>query len=101
MMISYFRRLAGLMSFESNLCFSHFFSSGPSGILASRTVDGRSVAGAGGGGATGAVLEGLGVRGAVGVAVAALAGLAALTDAGAAGSLRATEELIGLLYEAG
>ena len=30
-MISNFRRFAGLMSLESNLCFSHFFSSGPGG----------------------------------------------------------------------
>src|SRR5260221_2459719 len=36
MMISYFRRFAGLMSFDSNLCFSHFFSSGPDGTLESR-----------------------------------------------------------------
>ena len=30
--------LAGLMSFDSNLCRSHFFSSGPEGIFASRFI---------------------------------------------------------------
>src|SRR5688572_8175231 len=39
-MIVYRRLLAGFTSCISNLCFSHFCSIGPSGILASSTIDG-------------------------------------------------------------
>src|SRR5262245_58432194 len=38
-MTEYFRLLAGLMSFEANLWLDHFCSSGPEGILESRTTD--------------------------------------------------------------
>src|SRR3954471_20731063 len=39
-MIVYRRLLAGFTSCISNLCFSHFCSIGPSGILASSTTEG-------------------------------------------------------------
>src|SRR5215208_3692605 len=48
------RLLAGFTSFISNLCFSHFCSIGPSGIFASRTIEGEGAGSVGRGGAGGA-----------------------------------------------
>ena len=42
-MTSYFLLFAGLTSLRSNLCFSHFWSSGPEGMFASNCIGAATV----------------------------------------------------------